>query len=101
MPWTAHFDCAGGKERLAQLDFLSGAIDGIWEPGSQSGLRDFRIAQHLSDSDDWTADVQYQLFSATRPMRTSMYENIDLCPDPSPRARRARLLDAQTLRSRS
>lgn len=46
-------DCMEIQTRLAALGFYSGAVNGLWGMGSRTALRNFKIANGLSDDDEW------------------------------------------------
>jgi peptidoglycan hydrolase-like protein with peptidoglycan-binding domain len=52
------------QQRLIDLEFLSGAADGIWGQGSRRALREFRAANGIGEGDTWDEATQERLFRA-------------------------------------
>jgi peptidoglycan hydrolase-like protein with peptidoglycan-binding domain len=51
------------QQRLSDLGFFSGIVDGMWGPRSRTALRDFKMANGLARDDVWDERSQKALFS--------------------------------------
>lgn len=49
------------QQRLKDLRFLTGNVDGVWGKQSRAALKAFRISNRLGDDDLWDAETQERL----------------------------------------
>jgi hypothetical protein len=52
------------QQRLVDLGFLFGVVDGAWGPRSRKALQDFKIANGMDESDTWDEATQERLLTA-------------------------------------
>lgn len=51
------------QQRLADLGYFSGIVDGMWGPRSRTALRDFKMANGLPRDDVWDERTETTLFT--------------------------------------
>ncbi|MGO4389072.1 peptidoglycan-binding protein [Microvirga sp. 2YAF29] len=51
------------QQRLADLGYFSGIVDGMWGPRSRTALRDFKLANGLARDDVWDERTETTLFT--------------------------------------
>lgn len=51
------------QQRLKELGFYRGAVDGVFGNGSRSALKDFKTSHYLGNNDEWNILTQQMLFS--------------------------------------
>jgi peptidoglycan hydrolase-like protein with peptidoglycan-binding domain len=51
------------QQRLSDLRYFSGIVDGMWGPRSRTALRDFKMANGLGKDDVWDQRTEAALFS--------------------------------------
>lgn len=63
-------DAVSLQNRLSELGFFTGQIDGVWGPGSRSALREFKLKNGLKADDQWTGETERAL-KADQPARAA------------------------------
>jgi DNA-binding helix-hairpin-helix protein with protein kinase domain len=56
------------QSRLRELGFLNSYLPGVWDPNSRKALREFKLTNHLTNSDVWDLATE-QALRAPSPMR--------------------------------
>ena len=51
------------QKRLRKLDYYDGCIDGIWGPKTQKAMKNFKVANNISNPKEWNMKTQKKLFS--------------------------------------
>jgi hypothetical protein len=51
------------QQRLVELGFLAGAVDGVWGARSRRALQDFKVVHGIGDDDSWDEATQEQLLA--------------------------------------
>ena len=64
-------DATTVQQRLAELGFFGGPLNGVWTPRSRQALREFKIANGLPRDDQWDEQTKTRLFASSAEKMTA------------------------------
>ena len=64
-------DATTVQQRLAELGYFGGPLNGVWTPRSRQALREFKIANGLPRDDQWDEQTKTRLFASSAEKMTA------------------------------